>query len=485
MVALVLKFMLWARDFDYFAFREKVPVWIANTLGVCIVVALIGVVGAQANEGGFNPFDLKGASNGAIFNTNINNNVSFISDQVGALAHSANTVVSGLPPEDLAQAMGIDTTSEYYTDASPWYKNGGASAYAANLVRDTEHALPAINVPEYFARNFLPEPVYNTTAYAQDQSTEDFLKSIKLDTVWTVAFNLSMVGFVIIAIVAGFMVMFRSRLGQGSVTVSNAIMRIIIGVALSLGSFTIAALIIDFGKWLTAVIRVVVLQPAAPAGLGITPVYIDGPISLAANVFGLNLGTNTGIGTGAVYGFTSGWQLISLVSGIGTIPVGLILILTILTFGVIVLIASFKIFIKLITIYVRLLFDVIFAPFIILIASIPGREEAINEWLKRLFANSLSIPAIYFFVNLAVFFAGLDIPFLYFTGAGGASTAQDTIYYFKLSQIIAVVVYMLAAGGDDYVREMLKISDAKAIGAAVGGTQAAAKKVPIVGGLLG
>ncbi len=109
---------------------------------------------------------------------------------------------------------------------------------------------PYIDVGSHIARNFIPGfDRSNTGTYAQSTGY-DFLKSeMGLEPIWVMFRNIAYIGFVIVLVIIGFSIMFRSKIGgQGTVGISNTLPRVVLGLILVTFSFAIVGFILDLGK---------------------------------------------------------------------------------------------------------------------------------------------------------------------------------------------------------------------------------------------
>jgi hypothetical protein len=110
---------------------------------------------------------------------------------------------------------------------------------------------PGVNIPSHLAKEWVPGyDSSSTSIYAVGEHLSGYveLQLSGVDVLWGRVRNIAYVMFVIIMIVIGFMIMFRSKIGgQTMVTIGNAIPNVIIALVLVTFSFAIAGLIIDLG----------------------------------------------------------------------------------------------------------------------------------------------------------------------------------------------------------------------------------------------
>lgn len=184
---------------------------------------------------------------------------------------------------------------EEYPDLDGFARNG-LNGTLENMNMAMLNNPPSTDVIAHLANEWVPgyEGV-NTSVYAQDGF--DVLQSINISDLWDKIRLLSYSFFVIALIAAGFMIMFRHKIGgQMAVTIFNTIPRIILGLILVTFSFAIVGIMIDFGAMLINVITGI---------LGLTdPLVVGDPLSLVGLLF---RGTD-GIGISGFGGWITDWR---------------------------------------------------------------------------------------------------------------------------------------------------------------------------------
>src|SRR3989338_8929354 len=135
----------------------------------------------------------------------------------------------------------------------------GALAATSNLVASLYGNPPASGV-QYFAQEFQKfNPVQ--PVYAQGEGYKALSPVINL---WRVFRNASYVGFVIVFVIIGFMIMFRAHISpQAVATVQDSIPRIVVALILVTFSYAIAGLMIDI-MFLFLNIVITALQNVSP-----------------------------------------------------------------------------------------------------------------------------------------------------------------------------------------------------------------------------
>jgi len=359
-------------------------------------------------------------------------------------------------------------------------KNGntivfGAVNSTANLIGQLYKNKPTSST-EYIA--YVKQKINPVTpAYAQSAGWKFFSPMIE---VWQVTRNVAYVFFIVIFVVVGFMVMFRSKLNpQTIINLQLALPKIIISLILVTFSYAISGLIIDFVYLANALIY---------------SIYSSGQSivsTLAENLSILN--TLIGEEWGGVSVFSSIGDMVSP-GGIGKLFKDLIdqgtggivsflfpLIIAFTLFGI-----SLKIFFMLLTKYVTLLLQGIFSPFVFLLAAVPNGKDSIAGFFRSMIAAALTFPAVYFLFELSSYIildaeagATLDFKQLPPLNTGGASL----IGLYGLNKFIALGILMVIPSIPQAIDKALNVSPAATPDfSQVGG---ALRKIPIIGGLLG
>jgi len=355
---------------------------------------------------------------------------------------------------------------------------------------------PIVNIPQHLAQQWVPGYQESVTSlYAQNSSTghdsgyQELMHS-GIVSLWNRTLNLSYVAFVIIMIVAGFMIMFRHKLGgQTMVTIGNVLPGVITALILATFSFAIAGLIIDIGGVVTGLVAFILGEGAEIKSIstlgGLMSTVLSGGVGTTAIVTGvvgvIGIGSFFAIGA-AVLTPTIGVAIAGAVGAIGII-IALIIIGIILVGAVKVLIVLYKAFFS-------LLLAVILGPIQITLGAMPGNSHMINNWLLTILRNVLVFPVVLFIVNIpnALMNSGSNI-FLRFPGKlvyedPATYTAQGPdaagfIFIF----ILKIFVLYFAAQAPKFLESWFPPNTPKAIGEGIGAAQASLSKIPLIGGL--
>lgn len=354
---------------------------------------------------------------------------------------------------------------------------------------------PVVNIPQHLAQQWVPGYQENVTSlYAQNSSTghdsgyQELMHS-GIVSLWNRTLNLSYVAFVLIMIIAGFMIMFRHKLGgQTMVTIGNVLPGVITALILATFSFAIAGLIIDLGGVATGLVAFILGEGAEIKSIstlgGLMSTVLSGGVGTTAMVTGVvgALGIGGYFALGASVLGPVGLVITGVVGAIGII-IALIIIGVILVGAIKVLIALYKAFFS-------LLLAVILGPIQITLGAMPGNSHMINNWFLTVLRNVLVFPVVLFIVNIpnALMNSGSNI-FLRFPGKlvyedPGTYTAQGpdaagVVFIF----ILKIFVLYFAAQAPKFLESWFPPNAPKAIGEGIGAAQASLSKIPFVGGL--
>ncbi|MCA9376900.1 hypothetical protein H6762_00375 [Candidatus Nomurabacteria bacterium] len=371
---------------------------------------------------------------------------------------------------------------EEYPDLDGFARNG-LNGTLENMNMAMLNNPPSTDVIAHLANEWVPgyEGV-NTSVYAQDGF--DVLQSINISDLWDKIRLLSYSFFVIALIAAGFMIMFRHKIGgQMAVTIFNTIPRIILGLILVTFSFAIVGIMIDFGAMLINVITGI---------LGLTdPLVVGDPLSLVGLLF---RGTD-GIG---ISGFGGGGLLIGGIMSIVGIafpplaPVaagGILLMFVTLVFIGITAYASLKVFITLMKAYIGIILDTVLAPIYLFVSVLPGKQSTATDWFYRILKNVLTFVLVFLIINLANYLFEIGVDYRFPKGlAGGDLTVSNGggLLSGFLKFILPLFFFFTAAEAPNLIADLLPApSGGKGTATAFGNVQKSFGKIPVVGSFFG
>ncbi len=358
-----------------------------------------------------------------------------------------------------------------------------SSSTRAGLINTTDEQVtallynpPGVDIPSHLARQWIPGADGASVSVLAADTGYSHLQDLGVEQVWLMFRNIAYVGFVLILVATGFMIMFRTKIGgQVAVTVMNSLPSILVGLVLVTFSFAIVGFAIDISRLVTRVIDNQ-LDGALP---GFDSVPIGGPLQMARDAFGSATGATwatpqTGFLSGAIK------VLVDIVTG------SLKIILTVIL-GFVALYAAFKLFFTLVMSYIKIVMDLVLGPIYLLIGSLPGGKTNVTNWIKRLLVNSLVFPFVFLIINLFRYIGSPNITnplggnFSGFMG-GGSSTGSPVI---QLKGAIILAGYFVAASAPTLVEDIFQLKQSPGSAKASQDIQKSASKIPLVGGLFG
>lgn len=359
------------------------------------------------------------------------------------------------------------------------FQNHNALATTGNMIA-MMYAHPPASGIEYFAQQINKiNPL--KPAYAQT-GTIGFNALAPVQALWTQFRNISYVGFVIVFIVIGFMIMFRAKVSAQTVaTLQDSIPRIVIALILVTFSYALVGLMID--------LMFVILNVAVNA---LTPVIQ--PDRANKIIFEKNIITTITGSWGSIVGSTSkavenimnnvsiGGKILEIIT-FGTINhiAGLVV-------GVAALFIMFKIFFMLLMAYVSIIVYTVFAPFMLLFQALPGNNGAVG-WLKQIVANLSVFVAVALMVLFAGIFANIEAlggpnKFIIQEGKTQFPLLSGGIDVTTMSRLIGLGFFFMIPAVAGMIKEKLKAGSvgfggpgAAALGAVGGATAAGAGRM--------
>ncbi len=226
-------------------------------------------------------------------------------------------------------------------------------------------------------------PIIKNTTYAQESRAYDtfYGSSIAL-SIWKVSRNIAYAMMAIFMLIIGIMIIMRKEIGRSYVTVQTAIPRVVISLILITFSYPIGAVLASMIPYLILTVLLLFFsEMLSQTGSGLMDIaggFQDVADFRILLIYVLTLVITFGVG------------------GIFAIAAGLLLLL-------LTVIALLSAGIKMLLIYLKLILDIVFAPIQFAVAAIPGKDDIIANWFKRIAAKVVTIPAIAFFIVLAWF----------------------------------------------------------------------------------
>lgn len=298
---------------------------------------------------------------------------------------------------------------------------------------------------------------------------QEFLKPM-ID-IWILNRNLVYVLFIIVFVVIGFMIMFRSKLNpQTVVNIQLALPKIVISLILVTFSYAISGFIVDliflFNKLIFSIYSSPLKAFDPITSAPITPETLDW-LGIIFNGFG----SFTSILDSLAKIFSPA-TLVDLIKANASVLFDVIVAFTI--FGI-----ALKIFFTLLNKYVILLIQAIFSPFIFLVAAFPSSQGGLGSFLKSMLSAALAFPAIYFVFILANSIFNLPGSFISLPPLNDIGTLATVGH---LKPYIALGILMAAPNIPQMIDGALGV---KASGVDMSQVGGALKKIPFIGSLIG
>ena len=366
-----------------------------------------------------------------------------------------------------------------YLDQIPGVASGGALGGLGTIMM-TMYSSPPTSTTQYLAsvkENLgLTKPALAASGIGGSGNgvIEPVLK------LWQLSRNISYLAFILVFVVVGFMIMFRTRISQQTVvSAQQALPGLVIGLILVTFSYLLSAFIIDF----SFVGMKLVAYFFSPSISGV-PNIISDPNKVAeqSNIFGLfgaftwngqllefipdvaKLFHSVGSGLGTALNpsdlFNPQAVLAKLaLQGASLALGGIIGILVILVLLIALFIQMFRLIWQLVSCYIAVLVITIAGPLIILISSIPGRGAVASLWWKSLLGNILVFPAVFAsFMFAGVFLAGVN--------SGDFTTALPLFAGIPIEVLKLIIGYGIVLGTPavpGMVKKALQVPDIQGI----------------------
>jgi len=292
--------------------------------------------------------------------------------------------------------------SQLHPEITQVTKRQGALASAGRLVAMLYNNPPASGI-SYTAQQIQKlNPVQ--PAYAQGVG---FSALEPVQGIWENFRNASYIGFVIVFVIVGFMIMFRAHISpQAVASVQDSLPRIVIALILVTFSYAIAGFMIDI--MFLAINFMATIIPVDAAGAN--KVFTHSVVGVMADIW-KDVVTK---GAGAF-----GELLQSVLSDIPDWINGILKFFGTLIAGLVIAIAAFyvtfRIFFMLLVSYVTVVVLTIFAPFFFLVQALPGQNGG-REWFKQMAANLSVFATIAIMFLIAAYMGGI-------TQLGGAENS--------------------------------------------------------------
>lgn len=333
---------------------------------------------------------------------------------------------------------------------------------------------PQIDVVAHLAEEWVPGYRESQSVYAQ--SGYDDLTDSGIVSVWNFTRNIAYLGFVVIMMTIGFMIMFRHKVGgQMLVTISNALPRVVVSLVLVTFSFAIVGLIFDVAGVVTRVLGSL-FDSAVPIHniwylldglLGVRNMF-----EISVNIYSGNPVLNTiAYWTQAVeFGEGNPWEILFL-----------------LLFAGFILWGAIKLWFTLVKTYLVLLINTIIAPLAILVGALPGNEVTTVNIFKSILRNALVFPVAFAIVNLPFYIFQQEEITLGFPQSVVGADASWGMNFARIGPLMIaiakVAAIFVASQTPKLLLTIIPASAPKSGVDAAGAVKESFSKIPLLGGM--
>jgi hypothetical protein len=389
-------------------------------------------------------------------------------------------------------------------DISPSNKMGLVEM-ANDRLKALLYTPPTVDVAEHMAQEWVPG--YKDSSTSVFAGGYEELQATGVASIWSRTRNFAYLCFVVIMIIGGFMIMFRSKLGgQTMVTLGNVIPNVILALVLVTFSFAIAGIIIDIG----AVLVNVVVSFLYGDNSVFEPITTGNPLQILWRNW-MSMGAArrqltfeaikdpastesivrlVRIFSGAMNPLNPGGSVITALTGMK------VNLFTIIISGI-MFVGAIGVYIALLKSYLLILIGVILGPIQIMISALPGQKHMLSNWFKGLIRNTLVFPVALAIVNLpfALFGEGVSFQGLPegLTSPGGSLDADNSLLSqvfgvafdveLMVVSIMRIVVLFMAAQTPKLMEAVLPPDTPKALAEGMAKAKESFSKVPLIGSM--
>lgn len=393
-----------------------------------------------------------------------------------------NGTLQNLAPQTLSNYQAIKDNPDI-----PEFAKVGAIGVADNAVYTMMDGFQGVNIPRYLAQEWVPGYSNDTGIFAATDGYT-YLQETNIDALWDRIRLICYVFFVVILIVAGFMIMFRQKIGgQLAVSIFNVIPNVIVSLILVTFSFAIVGLMINLGIMAVNVIGSVIGVSSDQA------IVVDSPFSLVGALFsGEQL-------TGGIKEVFAGAGVAGILAAIAAFVVGtaatggtalvaatVVLLFIAIAIAAIVIYASVRVYLTILMAYLSIIFNTLLGPIMLTFAAFPGQQGMISTWINNLAKAVLTFPVVFFFLNLGAFLLNGDInisfPSGFMTGdISNVAAGSDSMIGVLLKVFAVIALFFFAADAPKMLDDFLPSNSGKGAMEAIGGFRKGLSRIPIVG----
>jgi hypothetical protein len=419
--------------------------------------------------------------------------------------NTAWTVVTLLIPEVTgATDFGDSEEESPVYDAIPNDLKRGLLGMVDDASTTAYAIYPVINVPEHLAQQWVPGYRESSVSTFAADSGYEALNNSGISAFWTKSLNLSYVFFIVVMVIAGFMIMFRHKLGgQAMVTLGTILPQVIICLLLATFSFAIAGLIIDLAGVINSLIAYMLFGNGKVSPIFGIGELINGALGGDGTIVGTIQAVTKMFGSFMLFGIyeeNSALGILHAARKVLTflfepgkaVKVGVTGMLLIIFVVGIMFLGAVRVTITLFKAYFGILVNVILAPIQLTIAAIPGNSHMIKNWLSSLLRNVMVFPVVLFIVNvpraIEETFGGGDISFALpgkLVGQEPGVLTNILNEQYDAGRVIVmflrIFVLFYAAQAPKFLESVFPPTTPKAFAEGMASGKMAVSKVPLVG----
>lgn len=380
-------------------------------------------------------------------------------------------------PEQYVE-MSPEVRSEY---RNTFGENQSLFEFASGSVDYALESQPTVNVAYALANDWVPGYSENSANSVYAASGYDFLMASNISDLWDMSRQIAYIFFIVIIIAAGFMIMFRNKIGgQMAVTVYNTLPNVILGLILVTFSFAIVGLILNLSALLTNLAHSL-LNVNSGEGFYATEFFS----AMKYMVTGLAPKDADSWVAAIILGIIP-TVLTLLTGGLGALLIFFLLLIILITY----IMAFWNVWLALFKAYAGILIDTVAGPIILTLAAFPGNSKMMIAWFNRLMRNALLFPVVFFILN-AVFKIAADLD-INMTGLADGSLDPNATSvsggiaglmegFLKLMLPLGALYF--SANVSKVLEEIFPAQGMQGLTQALQGTQQGFTKIPLFGSL--
>ena len=293
---------------------------------------------------------------------------------------------------------------------------------------------------------------------------------------WIICRNVCYLFFIIIFMVVGLMIIFRTKINpQTVIGIENALPKLVVSLLLVTFSYAIASLFVDIAFLGNYLIRNIFEGNSIAAPL-IKPFWTDSGATTwkeMPNV--LDMLNDSDVMGKLIQGLSRiPALLIGQWNGIFDLVLAFVLISTVM-----------KLFFTLLTSYITLILMSIISPFAFLWGGLPGQSDTGPKIIKTLISKALVFPVTALFLNISFYFSNPDVTLPWATIPPLHPNVSVTGTSTTFQSLIALGVLMVATSIPAAIDDALSIKPSSFGGGGAQEFTGALRKIPIIGALAG